>query len=710
MAGQWFIGLYFLGVVVVTGWFFFRWPIVAHDTDLWYHLSSARYLAVHHAIPDRSFFSFLEPPRPWVNYFWLFQILVYKIYEGFGYPGLIVSRALLFLATQAVIFQYLVRSGKGLQPFVSIAFLVGLFAAVMLPRSLMVRPHLVSYLFIITFLWILEYAPRRALWLIPLAIVWVNIHGIAYPVMLCILLAYLLEFAVRRWRLGRALSNENDGYVVPAVVALGSVFLTPHGLRLLAIPWRSTHHASTYIQELLPVTLSDLSSFVVSGLTATPQTLFNLLLLVAGLAAIIALTKRPLRISHLCLFIAGVLLLLKGNRFHCECALLSLPVLATNPLVSASDFVALMSQGRKLVMVLAIGFLLTLPFTDLLDAVSTPPPRYPFARNKLPLGVVAFLQQIGVGGNILNQPNSGGYLQWALYPRYTIFMDMEVPFLFSDEDMYQAVNLFTNETVLRAFLAQYHPVFISVPIEEEKFPDLAQKFPDYVPVFFDEVEVLYCHRPTLPDLATQYELKTFKPFQLKDTSWNSTVTEENMVPLMQEARRLLAVDPDGKWTNSLAAYISLKEEAFDRALPYAEAIIRTFPEVALGYKLKGDALTGLRAFPEALAVYDLDPSSSRNGADPAILKGRGLVSLALHRDREAYEKLTAAISIFSPSATFGDLYALGTAAERVGRHAEAAQIFRFAWAKVPQEESKQRQAVRGLARLGITVEGLNVQK
>ena len=39
-------------------------------------------------IPDTSYFSFLSPPRTWVDYYWLFQALVYSLYEAAGYGGL----------------------------------------------------------------------------------------------------------------------------------------------------------------------------------------------------------------------------------------------------------------------------------------------------------------------------------------------------------------------------------------------------------------------------------------------------------------------------------------------------------------------------------------------------------------------------------------------------------------------------------------------
>ena len=73
------------------------WPILVQDTDIWYHLNSGRYLWTHLALPHDSFFSFVNPPRPLVDYYWLFQATVYGLFSQFGYYGLIALRAALLL-------------------------------------------------------------------------------------------------------------------------------------------------------------------------------------------------------------------------------------------------------------------------------------------------------------------------------------------------------------------------------------------------------------------------------------------------------------------------------------------------------------------------------------------------------------------------------------------------------------------------------------
>src|SRR3989338_4257043 len=72
---------YILFLYAAIAYYFLPWPIVASDTDLWYHLNGGRYIMEHHALPtDSSYISFVTPPRPWVDFYWLFQILVYLLH------------------------------------------------------------------------------------------------------------------------------------------------------------------------------------------------------------------------------------------------------------------------------------------------------------------------------------------------------------------------------------------------------------------------------------------------------------------------------------------------------------------------------------------------------------------------------------------------------------------------------------------------------
>jgi len=85
------------------------WPIVRYDTDLWFHLSGGRYFWQTGTIPHDAFFSYIAPPKSWYNYYWLFQTIIYKIFQWTGYYGLVTLRCLLYFLTIFFIYLFFVH-------------------------------------------------------------------------------------------------------------------------------------------------------------------------------------------------------------------------------------------------------------------------------------------------------------------------------------------------------------------------------------------------------------------------------------------------------------------------------------------------------------------------------------------------------------------------------------------------------------------------
>lgn len=666
--------VFYLTVLGCLGFFYLiRWPIMAGDTDLWYHLAGGRYLFATHTIPHDSFFSFLSPPRAWVDYSWLFQAVVYLVYSWLGYHGLVVFRTGLYVAALTVIFRYLFH-GRIRQPLAAWwTFLVIACGSILLPRYLLVRPHMMTLVFIITFLYILEFKPQRAIALPGLAILWSNLHGIAYPVLWLICGSYLLEEIWVRVK-GPTSSRQITSCVVPLAVSMLAVFLTPHGIRLFGRPLISTASASEYIQELAPLSLPDVFSAHLSMMTPSPFTMFNLFLLIACLAALASLRNTPFRISHWLLCLGGGVLLAKGLRFMSEFSLLALPLLKANPPFPPGLFAGKVSRP----VYLAGLFLVMLVPVMLVVSAFAQRPAYPFSHRDLPQGVVTFLNHVKSGGSVLNHPNTGGYLQWMLYPRYRIFMDMEVPFLFRDEDLYIAQHVFSDEEVLRKVLWRYHPSFLTVPNTAKEFPTLLKHFPEYVLVCVDDVEVLYVNQDRHPELAKRYQLHALDPFVFSEQSVETVLDGmEDLAPLMREARQLLELYPDGKAINRLAALIFQRDHAYDRMLPHAEAIVRNFPESPVGYRLKAEALAGLKQFDQAITTYLAAIERSAPSEQIRLYKEIGVAYLEQHQYARAYTALNRSIGVFSAKTTIEDLYHLGFSASMAGKPRQARQILTY---------------------------------
>lgn len=697
---------YLLTLGGLSFYYLIRWPIAAGDTDLWYHLTGGRYLLTQHAIPHDSFFSFISPPREWVDHFWLFQALVYLVYSWLGYDGLVLFRTVIYFATLTLVFRFLF-DGKTREPLEAWwAFLVVLCGSVLMSRYWLVRPHVVELCLIAAFLYVLECKPHRAISLPILAVLWVNFHGISYPLVLLISGAYVLEAILSR---SPDLSpiRKTPSFLVPVIGSMFAVLLTPHGLRLLSRAFVSTTQASEYIRELSPLDLQDMLSVHLSTMTPSLHTLFNVFVAIACLAGFAAFSKRPLRISHWLLCLGGVALLAKGFRFIYEFMLLALPLIKANPPFPAGLFSGKISRP----VYLACLFLTMLIPMWFVVVTLTIRPAYPFSHRNLPHGVATVLNRWKAGGAVLNFPDDGGYLQWMLYPRYRIFMDMEVPFLFTDDDMYLAAQAFSDPEVLGKVLARYEPSFIAAPISFKDFSSVMKRFPAYVLVFFDDVEALYVNQARYPDLASQYQLRALNPFAMWDQPVEAILKDvEGRGTIMREVRQLLELYPDGIVVNVLAAFVHKQDRAYDRMLPHADAIVRNFPELLAGYQLRGDAYAGLQAFDRAIRAYLAAAERSSASENVRLYKAIGLAFFEQRRYEQAYRALNQSIWVYSAKTTVEDLYHLGFSAMMAGRTREAKRILAYLrdYKLAPDDPEWSEKVAGALTRLGV--QSSDVQK
>jgi tetratricopeptide (TPR) repeat protein len=179
-------------------------------------------------------------------------------------------------------------------------------------------------------------------------------------------------------------------------------------------------------------------------------------------------------------------------------------------------------------------------------------------------------------------------------------MDMQVPFLFTDADFRAVRGAYTDRRVLQDLILQYRPPFITVPIDMEGFKPMIEEHPQYRMVFFDDAEVLYVDSSQRRVLAEANEIRTLDPFALYRESIRPGSRDD---PAITELKRLSELFPDGAIVNAALAELYQRRGLYQEAMHYAEAIIRTYPESHLGYKLKADALAQLDRCSEAITFY-----------------------------------------------------------------------------------------------------------
>lgn len=203
------------------------------DPDFFWHLTTGQLIAETGRVPTVDPFSFTWAGQPWTLHEWLSELLIYLLVDGVGRIGALIIFGLLPAAIVAILSVMLARQGVRVLAFGVPAVLTGL----VITPYVTLRPQAISWLLLAVLLWALMEMrpdrPMRFLLLIPLFILWANLHGV-YVIGLGVVATYTL-FTL----LGRTpMSPAWRWVVVGAVGCLLASMVTPAGPAGILYPLR----------------------------------------------------------------------------------------------------------------------------------------------------------------------------------------------------------------------------------------------------------------------------------------------------------------------------------------------------------------------------------------------------------------------------------------------------------------------------------------
>ena len=149
--------------------------------DVWWHLKTGEWIWQHKAIPYVDPFSYTFRGAEWIDFEWLFQVVIYPIYQLSGFEGLIIFKIVIVLLIFVVLF-YTCRELDNRKVWLSITLI---FVALLVARGrFKVRPDIIFLLFLALYSYLLtlhrdEKITTRQLiiFLLPIHVLWVNFHG-----------------------------------------------------------------------------------------------------------------------------------------------------------------------------------------------------------------------------------------------------------------------------------------------------------------------------------------------------------------------------------------------------------------------------------------------------------------------------------------------------------------------------------------------------
>jgi hypothetical protein len=390
-----------------------------NDGDFWFHLKTGEYVMNTGLVPKQELFSFTAYGSPWIAHGWLAGVVFYAVYSKIGLYSLMFMFAL--LATVAL---WLVFRRSHAHPLVRY-FGILLGTCVVLP-NLGVRPRIFSLLFTSIFLTLLtDYSADRKTraiwWLVPLMVLWVNLHG-GFIIGLLLIVLTLVGIILDAWSEGRKKSTVLPSLRTLSLVLLGcliAVAVNPYGIRMYALPL-----------EVLrtPIFQEKVVDFLSPNFHEREMLPFSILALLT--IAAFALSPKRVRPSQLLLFLATFYSSLQTQRNIMIFSLVAVPLfveyfqswLESTSLakVFPSSNTTLVSEPRRLV----LSVLLLLPIA----AFAIPLKRVVYVPLKqetsdVPLKAVEFMKKQHITGNTVTVPNIwGGYLIWAL-PTNPVYID-----------------------------------------------------------------------------------------------------------------------------------------------------------------------------------------------------------------------------------------------------------------------------------------------
>lgn len=172
------IGIFTIGIVGKT-----------FQNDTFFNISIGKYI-LENGIDMKEHFSWIQGLTYTYSH-WAFDIIMYLIYNNFGFTGIYISIILFSILINIVLFNLLTKRGK--QPV--IAFIITLISAYIIRSCYTARSQIVSFLCFIVEIYCIEKfietnKKRYAVLLIVLSIIVANFHAATWPMYLVLFLPY----------------------------------------------------------------------------------------------------------------------------------------------------------------------------------------------------------------------------------------------------------------------------------------------------------------------------------------------------------------------------------------------------------------------------------------------------------------------------------------------------------------------------------------
>lgn len=394
-------------------YYFYYARAMLRDGDVYWHIAAGQWIFKNGAVPTQDPFSHSMPGAAWTAHEWLSEVVLAAAHQWGGWSLVLAIAALAFAATIALLTRALLRH---LEPIYALMFAA--LAIAMTAGHVLARPHVIAMPLLMTWTIGLVRASDEhrspSLWLLPVIILWANLHG-GFTLGIALAFAFALEALIAaRERQNLGATARSWGTFVALTIACS--LLTPHGPQGILFTWQvmvEISYTLGWIGEWLSPNFHDLQ----------PLELW----LLGGLALVMyqGLRLPPIRL----ILVLGLLHLALKHVRNIELLGLLVPLFVAAPF--AAQWRQRQQAGQQVESIDRFFRALARPAgqfavaAGLLVVVAVPvwsahvrPIELP--DSAVPARAVEAVRNAGIKGPVLNNYNWGGYL---IYSGIPVFID-----------------------------------------------------------------------------------------------------------------------------------------------------------------------------------------------------------------------------------------------------------------------------------------------
>jgi len=235
--------LFFLAILI---WLFMSsgaagWQGLLADADVGWHIRTGDYILNHHAVPHHDLYSFSKPGEPWYAWEWLTDVLDSGLHRIAGLKGIVLFAAVLIGLFAVTLVRRMVARDVHLFVALGIA-LLGVGGASI---HFLARPHLLTLLLLSISVWLIEEDRRRPgsriWWLVPLTVVWTNLHG-GFLALIVVLGLATAGSAIEAWFGFNGTVRDAARYLKLTLCCGAASLVNPYG-------WNLHRHVAEYLRS-----------------------------------------------------------------------------------------------------------------------------------------------------------------------------------------------------------------------------------------------------------------------------------------------------------------------------------------------------------------------------------------------------------------------------------------------------------------------------